>query len=127
MSNQVVISDAAPGWLEVIAVARHGSELTLDEGRWARIERARQVVEQMADASTPYYGINTGLGALCDVVLDRQQLSELSRNTLMSHACGVGAPCGSNRSVPSCAARSSTGAMGIRASAGHRPGTAGIS
>ncbi|MBY6209019.1 MULTISPECIES: HAL/PAL/TAL family ammonia-lyase [Halomonas] len=92
MSNPIVVSDVAPGWLDVIAVARQGRELTLDEGRWARIERARQVVEQMADASTPYYGINTGLGALCDVVLDRQQLSDLSRNTLMSHACGVGAP-----------------------------------
>ncbi|NVZ42624.1 aromatic amino acid lyase, partial [Pseudomonas sp. 21615526] len=38
------------------------------------------------------YGINTGLGALCNVSLKDEQLSRLSRNTLLSHACGVGAP-----------------------------------
>ncbi|WP_147461404.1 HAL/PAL/TAL family ammonia-lyase, partial [Pseudomonas savastanoi] len=38
------------------------------------------------------YGVNTGLGALCNVSLQGEQLSRLSRNTLLSHACGVGAP-----------------------------------
>ena len=37
------------------------------------------------------YGVNTGLGALCNVSLEGEQLSRLSRNTLLSHACGVGA------------------------------------
>ncbi|RML86515.1 Histidine ammonia-lyase [Pseudomonas savastanoi] len=36
--------------------------------------------------------MNTGLGALCNVSLQGEQLSRLSRNTLLSHACGVGAP-----------------------------------
>ncbi|MGR8802313.1 aromatic amino acid lyase, partial [Klebsiella variicola] len=32
----------------------------------------------------------TGLGALCNITLPEAQLHQLSRNTLLSHACGVG-------------------------------------
>ena len=37
-----------------------------------------------------FYGINTGFGYLQDVKVDKAQLSELQKNLLMSHACGLG-------------------------------------
>ncbi len=36
------------------------------------------------------YGVNTGVGALCDVVVPPSKQMELSRNIVMSHAVGVG-------------------------------------
>ena len=36
------------------------------------------------------YGVNTGVGALCDVIVIRRRQRELSRNIVMSHAVGVG-------------------------------------
>ncbi|HEV3104582.1 MAG TPA: histidine ammonia-lyase, partial [Trinickia sp.] len=40
------------------------------------------------------YGVNTGVGALCDVVVSKAEQRSLSRNVLMSHAVGVGSPLG---------------------------------
>jgi histidine ammonia-lyase len=36
------------------------------------------------------YGVNTGVGALCDVIVSPEQQRELSRNIVMSHAVGLG-------------------------------------
>ena len=38
------------------------------------------------------YGVNTGVGALCDVVVTESKQAQLSRNIVMSHAVGVGPP-----------------------------------
>jgi histidine ammonia-lyase len=37
-----------------------------------------------------YYGINTGFGALYNVAIHRDELEELQKNLVMSHACGMG-------------------------------------
>jgi histidine ammonia-lyase len=89
---EVVIADAAIGWQDVVKVARHRHPLGLSASAWARIGEAREAVLAIAGSSKPHYGINTGLGALCSVVLDQGELQQLSRHTLMSHACGIGAP-----------------------------------
>jgi histidine ammonia-lyase len=36
------------------------------------------------------YGINTGFGSLCDVIISRQDLGLLQKNLVKSHACGIG-------------------------------------
>lgn len=46
--------------------------------------------EKMAVSEDPIYGINTGFGSLYNVKIDRNQLSELQENLVMSHACGTG-------------------------------------
>jgi histidine ammonia-lyase len=74
----------------VVAVARHGATLVLSENAWARIDNAQAIVQSIVASGERAYGVNTGLGALCNVSLEREQLSRLSRNTLLSHACGVG-------------------------------------
>lgn len=94
MSNQqfekVVVDSAPMGWQDVVAVARHGSMLTLSERAWARIDNAQAIVQRIVQSGERAYGINTGLGGLSNVSLADEQLSALSRNTLLSHACGVG-------------------------------------
>jgi histidine ammonia-lyase len=37
-----------------------------------------------------YYGINTGFGALCDTAISNEELTNLQRNLVVSHACGTG-------------------------------------
>lgn len=44
----------------------------------------------MENQKEPIYGITTGFGSLCNVTVDRDQLSQLQKNLVMSHACGVG-------------------------------------
>lgn len=91
-AEQIVIGEAPLGWQDVVAVARQGAQLVLSDAAWARIDNAQAIVQQIVVSGERAYGVNTGLGALCNVSLQGEQLSRLSRNTLLSHACGVGAP-----------------------------------
>ncbi|PVZ20667.1 histidine ammonia-lyase [Pseudomonas sp. URIL14HWK12:I9] len=88
----VVRGDVSLNWREVVLVARDGATLELSEQTWQRIENARAIVDGLVARGERAYGISTGLGALCDVLLEGPQLASLSRNTLLSHACGVGEP-----------------------------------
>ncbi|MHC8404675.1 histidine ammonia-lyase [Pseudomonas sp. TMB3-21] len=91
-AEKIVIANAPLRWQDVVAVARHGAQLELSADAWARIENAQAIVQRIVASGERAYGVNTGLGALCNVSLKDEQLSQLSRNTLLSHACGVGAP-----------------------------------
>ncbi|WAG78705.1 histidine ammonia-lyase [Metapseudomonas furukawaii] len=88
--ERVLLGDAPLTWRQVVAVARHGAALELAPSAWARIDNARAIVERIVARGERAYGISTGLGALSEVVLDTEQFAALSRNTLLSHACGVG-------------------------------------
>lgn len=57
----------------------------------SRMEASRAVVDAfVADPHVPRYGINTGFGALAEVVIPAEQVTELQHNLVRSHACGVG-------------------------------------
>ncbi|MEX3173581.1 histidine ammonia-lyase [Serratia quinivorans] len=79
-------------WQDVVAVARYQAPLNLSDAAWVRIDNAQAIVQKIVASEQRAYGVNTGLGALCNQALHGEQLAQLSRNTLMSHACGVGAP-----------------------------------
>lgn len=89
-SKKVTISKELIGWKEIVKVARYGAILELSEYRWQNIDNANNIVQHIIQSGTTAYGINTGLGSLCNVKLPLDKLSQLSRNTLLSHACGVG-------------------------------------
>jgi histidine ammonia-lyase len=91
-AEQIIIGETPLGWQDVVAVARHGARVELSAKAWARIDNAQGIVQRIVASGERAYGVNTGLGALCNVSLEGEQLSRLSRNTLLSHACGVGLP-----------------------------------
>jgi histidine ammonia-lyase len=84
-----VLLDQPLTWRQVAAVAE-GAPLSLSHGACGRIEAARALVDSIVAKGIRAYGINTGVGALCDVIVDASQLRHLSRNIIMSHAVGVG-------------------------------------
>ncbi|MDA8484561.1 histidine ammonia-lyase [Pseudomonas resinovorans] len=90
LPEKVLLGDSPLTWRQVVAVARHGARLELTPSAWARIDNARCIVERIVARGERAYGISTGLGALSEVVLSAEQFAALSRNTLLSHACGVG-------------------------------------
>ncbi len=69
-----------------------GAPLALSGQALDRIRAARRLVESLVDKGMRAYGVNTGVGALCDVIVNRSQQQQLSRNIVMSHAVGVGPP-----------------------------------
>ena len=65
--------------------------LALSDEAKARIERCRNYINQkMATQKEPIYGVTTGFGSLCNISISAEQLSQLQKNLVMSHACGVG-------------------------------------
>jgi histidine ammonia-lyase len=86
-----VLLDKSLSWRQIGAVAE-GADLALSEGARQRILAARTLVESIVIKGIRAYGVNTGVGALCDVVVDQSRQRQLSRNIVMSHAVGVGSP-----------------------------------
>lgn len=84
-----VTIDAGLTWREVARVAA-GEELALSPAAFARVEQASRIVARIVETGARAYGINTGVGALADTVVDRASQNLLSRSIVLSHACGVG-------------------------------------
>lgn len=57
----------------------------------ARVAHNRQFLDQKLQEGKVHYGINTGFGSLCNVVVSDADLSLLQENLVCSHACGFGA------------------------------------
>ena len=49
-------------------------------------------VEKVLASGAPAYGINTGFGKLAQTRIPRQDLVDLQRNIVLSHAAGTGPP-----------------------------------
>jgi histidine ammonia-lyase len=75
---------------DVVAVARDGAAVELTEESLAAIARARAVVEGLAAAPTPAYGISTGFGALATRHIPTEMRARLQRSLVRSHAAGSG-------------------------------------
>ncbi|MBY5409801.1 histidine ammonia-lyase [Rhizobium leguminosarum] len=76
-------------WRDVARVAA-GEALALSPAASARVEQAGRIVARIVETGVRAYGVNTGVGALADTVVDRASQSLLSRSIVLSHACGVG-------------------------------------
>ena len=75
---------------EVLAVAREGAQVQLTDEARAAIEQARSVVDELAAAPTPAYGISTGFGALATRHIPTEMRAQLQRSLIRSHAAGSG-------------------------------------
>lgn len=76
----------------LVALSRRGVRIALSKASKQRVKASRDVVEQAVDAGATMYGINTGFGKLAGVRIPDEQLSQLQKNLLLSHATAVGEP-----------------------------------
>lgn len=78
---------------QVTEVARNTAvTITLTDRAWERVKASRQMVEQMVQQQRVVYGITTGFGKFSDVVIPREEASDLQENLIVSHACAMGEP-----------------------------------
>ncbi len=89
--NTHIISAERLTILRVEEIMRNNMTLKLSEDATRRIVKCREYLDnKMKNQKEPIYGITTGFGSLCNISIDREQLSTLQSNLVMSHACGVG-------------------------------------
>ncbi len=77
---------------DVVAVARFGAKVELDEKQKEAIEISREYIEDVLKSGQAVYGINTGFGKFCDTAISDEELELLQKNLIYSDACGVGEP-----------------------------------
>ena len=73
------------------AIAR-GEAFSLDSGALPAVAASAAAVDAIVAEGKPVYGINTGFGKLASVRIALDELGQLQRNIVLSHAAGVGAP-----------------------------------
>jgi histidine ammonia-lyase len=92
--QQIALDGASLTFDQVLAVA-YGTpgapQITLTPAAALRVDRAADAVQRLLDRGTVAYGITTGFGAFKDRVIPREDVEQLQRNILVSHAVGVGA------------------------------------
>jgi histidine ammonia-lyase len=80
---------------QVTAVA-YGSpgspRVSLAENAKANVLRSAAAVDTLLERGEIAYGITTGFGAFKDKIISRDEVEELQRNIVVSHAVGVGKP-----------------------------------
>src|SRR5918994_1989102 len=82
------VADVTPP--PVQAVARRGAGVALTREALAQIARSREVIEHLAVADVPYYGVSTGFGALATRHIPQTLRAKLQRSLIRSHAAGSG-------------------------------------
>lgn len=95
MMTQINLDGESLTFDEVIAVAygKPGEpRVNLSEGAKASVQRASAAVDTLLERGEVAYGITTGFGAFKDKIISREEVEQLQRNIVVSHAVGVGDP-----------------------------------
>lgn len=77
---------------DVVAVARHGTPVALCSDARARMATSRAFIERIVAEGRVVYGVTTGFGKLANVRIAPEDVQQLQRNLIVSHAMGVGEP-----------------------------------
>lgn len=66
------------------------SIVEISEEAYQKVDHSRKVVDKIIDQEKTIYGITTGFGLFCDVLISKEKVKDLQVNLIRSHACGVG-------------------------------------
>ncbi|CAG2202395.1 HAL [Mytilus edulis] len=72
------------------ASVERAREMTVDAEQ--KVQKARDLLEDIVDKNKLVYGITTGFGKFARVNVEKDKLNELQENLIRSHAAGVGPP-----------------------------------
>jgi histidine ammonia-lyase len=103
---------------DVAAIGRGDVPIQIDPVARRRIEETAALVERLVDHREPVYGVNTGFGVFANRRIDRDDLADLSRNLILSHAVGMGEPFSRDVTRAAMLIRANTLALGV---SGVRP------
>ena len=93
--KEVVLDGESLTFEQVLAVAygKPGTpRVTLAQSAGSNVQKAADAVDTLLERGEIAYGITTGFGAFKDKIISRQEVEQLQRNIVLSHAVGVGDP-----------------------------------
>ena len=77
---------------DVTDVAKNNFRIALSQDSTENIKAGRKLVENIIESNKIVYSINTGFGALCRKIISKENIKQMQKNFLMSHAVGVDDP-----------------------------------
>ena len=93
--KEIVLDGESLTFEEVIAVAYgqpNEPRVVLSDNAKQNVNRSSRAVEILLERGEIAYGITTGFGAFKDKIISREEVRQLQRNIVVSHAVGVGKP-----------------------------------
>lgn len=91
MQKQLTLSLTDLQISDIEALIVQSSTLELGGDIKEAVAKCRQYLSDKLESGTDaFYGINTGFGSLCNVIIDKDQIGDLQKNLVRSHACGTG-------------------------------------
>ncbi|GAU77380.1 histidine ammonia-lyase [Fusibacter sp. 3D3] len=90
--NRVMIDGKSLTIEDIINVSRKNFKIQITEDALVKVDKARKLVDYFVDEKKVVYGITTGFGKFSDVVISKEETTDLQTNLIISHACGVGTP-----------------------------------
>jgi histidine ammonia-lyase len=95
-SPDTVIIDGSSLTIEQVVAVAYGQagapQVILSDDARARVNRAADAVQHLLSESRIAYGITTGFGAFKNRLIPLDEVENLQRNIVISHAVGVGDP-----------------------------------
>ena len=89
--KKYTLSNAWISLKEVEEILDNQYVIELGESVKVAIQKCRTYLDEKVQRHDKLiYGINTGFGSLCNTVIEKEDLGQLQRNLVLSHACGTG-------------------------------------
>src|SRR5690348_16718491 len=114
VSETILLDGSSLTRAQLVAVARHGASVALDQAQLKRVQRAADFLAGKVSCGEPTYGVTTGFGSNADKLLGAHRvrdelpsaalvkdgphasegtlLEELQHNLIITHAVCVGKP-----------------------------------
>jgi histidine ammonia-lyase len=90
LSDDLLLTPGKTSLTDLRRIYREDLNLRIDKACKSRVDAAAEVVANAAQGDAAVYGINTGFGKLASTRIPAAQTSQLQRNLILSHCCGVG-------------------------------------
>lgn len=68
------------------------ASIEISEDALKRVDKAKEIIDQITSSNKVVYGINTGFGVLASKKIEADQLRQLQYNLIRSHSVGFGDP-----------------------------------
>lgn len=89
--RKFVINNQSISLAQLDEILESGVEVVVSDEAKEAIDRCRAYLDLKGKSKGKLiYGVNTGFGSLCNTAISPEDLEQLQRNLVLSHACGAG-------------------------------------
>jgi histidine ammonia-lyase len=90
MANKLLIDGKSLTLNEIEFFLHKNPDIVISKESVARIKKSRALVEKWVDSDESIYGVTTGFGEFSNVRISKENIKQLQKNLILSHAVGCG-------------------------------------